>query len=447
MSDSAKQYIDLYRENRDDIFRYSDEIMNASRDEAFRAFSSLGFPSRKVEEYKYTDVSGAFAPDYGVNLRRVVFPVNPYEAFRCNVPNMSTLLYFVENDTFCSRFLPRAPLPEGIFVGSMHDFALKYPLVAANHYGRRCDADSDALSALNTMLAQDCLVIYAAPGVKLARTLQIVNILRSDVDIMVSRRVLVIASEGSELSLLFCEHNADPRNFLTNEVIEVSAGKDSRLEIYSLEQTLPLNRRFSSLFVEQEAGSRVLLNSMTLHGGLTRNRLRVSLRGERAEVDAYGFALEHGKQHVDTNALINHAVAKCRSNVLYKYVVDGESVGAFAGKVYVSPGAEKTESQETNANICVSPQARMYSQPMLEIYADDVKCNHGATIGRFDDAAMFYMEQRGVSEQEAHLLLEYAFVDEVLQHIPLIPLRDRIARLVEKKFRGELVSCPDCNAC
>lgn len=445
MTDSARQYIDLYSSNRDEICGHSADVMNALRDEAFAAFSRHGFPSRRVERYKYTDVGEAFAPNYGVNLRRVEFPVNPYEAFRCNVPNMSTLLYFVENDAFYTHLKPRVTLPEGVFVGSMSSFAAAYPDLAQRYYGRLAPVGEGGITALNTMLAQDCLVVYAAPGVRLDRTVQVVNILRSDVDIMVSRRVLVIASEGSSLSLLLCDHDADNRHFLTNEVVEVYAERGAQLDIYSLEQTLPTNNRFSSMFVHQDADSRVQLNNMTLHGGLTRNRLDVSLAGEGASIEAYGFALEDGTQHVDTNALIRHDAPKCSSRVLYKYVVDGHSVGAFAGKVYVAQGAEKSESEETNANLCAGPDARMYSQPMLEIYADDVKCNHGSTVGRFDDAALFYMEQRGISEAEAHLLLEFAFVDEVLRHIPLIPLRDRITRLVEQKFRGCLTGCNDCS--
>ena len=229
--------------------------------------------------------------------------------------------------------------------------------------------------------------------------------------------------------------------------MEVFAGKGSQVRIYSLEQTLLKNKRFSNCYVRQQADSKVVMNNMTLHGGLTRNKLDIVFEGEGAEVEAYGFALVDGTQHVDTNVLIDHKVGKCRSNVLYKYVVDKESVGAFAGKVLVREGAEKTESQETNANLCVSPNARMYSQPMLEIYADDVQCNHGSTVGQLDEAAMFYMEQRGVPEEEAKLLLEYAFVDEVLAQIPMSPLKDRIARLVEKRFRGEITACTNCNAC
>lgn len=447
MNHSSLQYSEIYSSCRNDICLHSCEVLNSRRDKAFDAYNAKGLPSQKVEQYKYTDVCEAFAPDYGLNIRRVEFPVNPYEVFRCNVPNMSTSLYFVENDSFCEKHVPRAPLPEGVFIGSLANFAKTHAQVAETCYGAAANVKKDAITALNTMFAQDCLVVYVPQGVEVERTVQVINILRSDVDLMANRRVLVIAEEGARISLLFCDHDADDRNFLTTEVVEVFAGKNSQVQLYTLEQTLLKNKRFSNCYVKQQEGSKVLINNMTLHGGLTRNKLEVSLEGTGAEIDAYGFALADGAQHVDTNALIDHKVGECRSNVLYKYVVDGESVGAFAGKVLVREGAEKTESQETNANLCVSSTARMFSQPMLEIYADDVKCNHGSTVGQLDDAAMFYMQQRGVSEKEARLLLEYAFVDEVLAHISLPPLKDRIARLVEKRFRGEITACTNCNAC
>lgn len=447
MNRSSQQYSDIYLSCGEEICRHACSVLNSRRGEAFAAYNAKGLPSQKVERYRYTDVGEAFAPDFGLNIRRVEFPVNPYGVFRCNVPNMSTSLYFVENDAFCSGYMPRAALPEGVFIGSVSEFAKTHKEVAEKYYGTMADVKKDAITALNTMFAQDCLVVYVPCGTKVERTVQVINILRSDVDMMANRRVLVIAEEQSEISLLFCDHDADDRNFLTTEVVEVFAGKGAKVQMYTLEQTLAKNRRFSNCYVRQSADSHVCLNSMTLHNGLTRNSLNVSLEGKGAEIDAYGFALAGGVQHVDNNALIDHKVGECRSNVLYKYVVDGESVGAFAGKVLVREGAEKTESQETNANLCVNPAARMYSQPMLEIYADDVQCNHGSTVGQLDDAAMFYMQQRGVSEKEARLLLEYAFVDEVLAHISLPPLKDRIARLVEKRFRGEITACANCSAC
>lgn len=163
----------------------------------------------------------------------------------------------------------------------------------------------------------------------------------------------------------------------------------------------------------------------------------------------YGCVVADGEQHVDNNTLIDHQAANCQSTELYKYVLDDKAVGAFAGRVLVREGAQKTVSQETNANLCATKTARMFSQPMLEIYADDVKCSHGSTVGQINDAALFYMRQRGIPEEEARLLLKFAFVGEVLDSIKLDALRDRLHFLVEQRFRGELGKCSGCgpNAC
>ncbi len=207
------------------------------------------------------------------------------------------------------------------------------------------------------------------------------------------------------------------------------------------------NNRLANMYVRMEANSTATIDSITLHNGLTRNRTDVELAGEGAEVYMYGCVIADKKQHVDNNTLIDHAVPNCHSHELYKYVLDGEAVGAFAGRVLVRKDAQHTTSQETNANLCASRTARMYSQPMLEIYADDVKCNHGSTVGQLGDAALFYMRQRGIPEDEARLLLKFAFVGEVLDSIRMDALRDRLHLLVEKRFRGELSKCKDCKLC
>ena len=150
---------------------------------------------------------------------------------------------------------------------------------------------------------------------------------------------------------------------------------------------------------------------------------------------------------MDNNTLIDHRVAHCTSNELYKYVLDGRATGAFAGRVLVRHGAQHTVSQETNQNLCATREARMFTQPMLEIYADDVKCSHGSTVGQLNDAALFYMRQRGIPLKEAKLLLEFAFINEVIDHMQLSPLRDRLHYLVEKRFRGELSKCEGCRLC
>ena len=421
--------------------------MNAVRDEAYENFKRQGFPTKKVERYKYTDIEKLFEPNYGLNINRLDIPVNPYDAFRCDVPNLSTSLYFVVNDAFYKKSEPKALLPEGVIVDSLKNQAERNPELIAKYYAKLAKTDEDAITALNTMLAQDGLLVYVPKNVVVDRAIQVINILRSDVDMMVNRRVLIVVEEGAEAKLLFCDHAADDRNFLATQVIEAYVGRNASLDLYCLEETHAKNVRVSNLYIDQQADSRLNHNVITLHNGVTRNRVDLTLSGEGAECVLNGCVIADKEQHVDNNTVIDHKVEHCTSSQLYKYVLDEKATGAFAGRVLVRHGAQKTSSEMRNQNICATREARMFTQPMLEIYADDVKCSHGSTVGQLNDAAMFYMRQRGISEKEAKLLLEFAFVNEVIDTIKLEPLRDRLHHLVEKRFRGELSKCEGCKLC
>ncbi len=444
---SEKQYIGLYRETAGMIKSHSAGVLNGVRDKAFEDFCWQGFPSRKVERYRYTDISKLFEPDYGLNLNRLEIPINPYEAFKCDVPNLSTSLYFVVNDAFYTKQLPKTELPDGVIVDSLCRVATENPGLIERYYARMAKTEDDAITALNTMLAQDGLLVYVPKNVKLDRAVQVINILRSDVDLMVNRRVLIILEQGAEAKFLFCDDSADDRHFLTTQVIEAYVGENASLDLYCLEETHVKNTRVSNVYIEQQAYSRVNHNVITLHNGVTRNKLDLVFKGEGAECFANGCVIADKTQRVDNNTLIDHQVPHCTSNELYKYVLDDDAVGAFAGRVLVRHDAQKTNSQETNNNLVAAKTARMYTQPELEIYADDVKCAHGCTVGQLNDAAMFYMRQRGISEKEAKLLLEFAFVNEVIDKMELAPLRERLHILVEKRFRGELNKCEGCRLC
>ena len=441
------QYTDIYKECRDMLCQHSTEVMNAVRDQAFGDFQAQGFPTRKVERCKYTDMEKLFEPDYGLNLKRLDIPVNPYNAFKCDVPNLSTSLYFIVNDAFYSKNDPKAPLPEGVIIGSLKEEADRHPELIGKYYARIAKTDEDAVTALNTMLAQDGLLVYVPKHVVVDRAIQVINILRSDVDLMVNRRVLVILEEGADIKLLFCDHAADDRNFLATQVIEADVGDNASLPLYCLEETHAKNNRVSNPYIKQEDNSRVNHTISTLHNGITRNKTDLTLSGEGASCVLNGCVIADKEQHVDNNTLIDHQAAHCDSKELDKYVLDDKATGAFAGKVLVRQGAQQTTSEERNNNICATKEARMFTQPMLEIYADDVKCAHGSTVGQLNDAALFYMQQRGISQKEAKLLLELAFINEVVDTIQLEPLRDRLHHLVEKRFRGELSKCEGCKLC
>lgn len=444
---AEQQYIDLFAQCEDLVCRESSGVMNAPRAAALADFERLGFPSSRAEDYRYTDVSRSFAPDYGMNLKRVKIPVNPQDVFHCDVPNLSTSLYFVVNDSFYHQALPKAHLPEGVYIGSLKDFSNERPEVAAPYYGKLATSSKNGIVALNTMFAQDGFVVYVPQGVVVERPIQLVNIFRSDVDLMASRRVLVIMEPRSEAKLLVCDHSIDTVRFLANQVIEVFVGEGASFDYYDLEESSDTTTRFSSLFVKQEAGSNVVINGITLTNGLTRNDYQVELLGERAETTLCGMSILDKEQHVDTYTHITHAVPRCKSNELFKNVLNDQAVGAFSGRILVKEGADKTEAYQSNRNLCATREARMYSKPQLEIYADDVKCSHGMTTGQLDEEAIFYMRSRGISLDEARMLLSVAFTSDVIDHVRVEALRDRLHRLVEKRFRGELAKCAGCRIC
>lgn len=402
---SEQQYIELYNEASEVIQSKSCPVMNAVRDEAFATFRSKGFPTKKVERYKYTDVSSAFAPNYGISFSPITLKASPY-------------IYNIK----------------------------EAPIDVTPYYNNVADRE-DAITALNTALVHDALLIYVPKNERVEAPIVVDNWLRGNAATMMNRRVLVILEQGAEATVIINDHAADKQQFLTTQVMEIVCHDNSRLDIYEIEETTPLCSHFSNVYIREGRDCSVKHNSITLFNGMTRNLCDVYLTGENAEITLNGCAIGSGNQHIDNNTLIHHKVPNCHSTELYKYVVDDNSVGAFAGKILVDKDAQHTTSQETNSNLCASSDARMFTQPMLEIYADDVKCAHGSTVGVMDETALFYMRQRGISEDEARTLLKNAFMGQVIDQIKYEPLRQKLYVKVEKRFRGELDKCEDCRLC
>lgn len=444
---AAGQYIDLFLSSRAMVEEGCPGVMNAGREEALALLQRVGLPTRKDERYKYTSPSDIFAPDYGLNLKRVAFPFRPRDLFRCNVPGLGARQGFVVND----MFVPSSDEPlwgkDGVAMCSLRTEEETLCRVIERHYGRLSHREGDAVSALNTMLAQDGVLIYLPRGVKAAAPIQLLNVLRSEVDLMATRRVLVVAEEGSEADILLCDHSVDAHRFLSSQVVEVFMGKGSRLGLYELEETSPLCSRMSHLYAAVGEKAGLTHCSVTLQGGTSRNTTHIMLGGKGATARSYGAVIGDGRQHVDNNLRIEHRAEDGTSDILYKYVLSSEAVGAFAGHVLVKEGAQHTASQQTNANLCTSPSAHAYSQPVLEIYADDVQCNHGSSVGNLDEQALFYMQQRGLPKEESYLLLQHAFLYDVIRRIPLSELTARLSHLIEMRFRGELTHCGGCDMC
>ncbi len=443
---ALKQYIDLYDSHADVIAAHAPQALNDLRPAAYAALRDARLPRKGEEDYEGTDLESFFAPDYGVNINRQDFDANPADIFNCDVPNLSSCLYFFGNDMFHPSRTARLHDDAGVVVESLAEAAVNHPDLLARYYGKLANMAEPAV-ALNTLLAQDGLLIYVPDGAMPERTIQVVNIFNASAPLLASRRVLIVAGRDARVRVLMCDHTqVSGVQYLSNQVVEIFAQPGSSVDYYDMEESSDDTRRVSSLYVEQQQGSNVLVDGITLLNGFTRNNYRVEVNGEHCETRLLGMTIASGRQHVDSHTYISHNAPRCTSNEMFKYVLNEEAVGAFEGKIYVKEGCPRVEAYQGNRNICGSPTARMYTKPQLEIYTDDVVCSHGATVGQIDEEALFYMRTRGIPQQEARKLLMQAFVADVIDGVRLDTLRDRLRYLVEKRFAGTLASCGACGA-
>lgn len=438
------QYIELFDSNRAMVEEGSSAAMNRLREAARTALSEAHLPQRGDEGFEKTSINDMFAPDFGVNIARVNLPVDVAATFRCDVPNMSTLLALVANDKFVPTDSLLRNLPGGVTVCSLSQALADKDSRAAEFYGKVAPL-TDASAALNTLLAQDGVFIHIADGVELERPIQIVNILSSTTPLAAFRRVLVVAEEDSAASILLCDHSRnDGSAYLASQVIEVVTLAGSRIDFVDIEESSAVTARYNQLFVNQHTGSSFRATTATLLNGTSRNDFNIYVGGDRCSTGLYGMAIGGGNQHIDNSSSVIHCSKHSTSNQLFRYVLDDRSTGAFEGGIEVAPGAVMTEAYQSNNNILASAEARMHSKPQLLIYNDDVKCSHGASTGQLNAEALFYMQTRGIPAAEARTMLMQAFMVDVINTVSLEGVRDRLRHLVEKRFDGSLGLCASC---
>ncbi|MBR3728520.1 MAG: Fe-S cluster assembly protein SufD [Muribaculaceae bacterium] len=442
---ALQQYIDLYDECREVLEQQSPALLNMVRRTAREQLATARLPRKGSEDYEATDLEAVFAHDYGVNVNRLPFEADPGETFHCDVPNLSTCLYYSSNDAFHSSATAERNIGQ-VVVEPFSMAAVDYPELMADYYGKIAKM-SDPTVALNSLLVQDGLLIYVPDGVVAERPIQLVNIFNAALDMMVQRRLLIVVGKNAAIKLLACDHTQSPDyRYLNNQVVEIVAMQGAMLDYYDMEESTPKTSRVSSIYVEQHEGSNVLIDGITLTNGFTRNNYHVEVNGEHAETHLLGMTIASGEQHVDSHTFISHNAPRCHSNEMFKYVLNDNAVGAFAGKILVQPGCPRVEAYQGNRNLCGAPTAKMYTKPQLEIYTDDVMCSHGSAVGQLDEEALFYMRTRGIGIDEARRLLMQAFVADVIDGVRLDALKDRLHYLVEKRFAGTLSNCAGCLA-
>ena len=440
MNNSLKQYIELHDDNLDAINGHSAPQLNALRKEARKALENAVLPRKGSDDYEATDLNAVLAPDYGVNINHVDLSRESTTKFRCEVPNLSTCLYYVFNDTF----KPSATAGQSGDKASVESFqATKHPEVLAQHYGSVARL-GNTCTALNTMLAQDGVLIYVPKGSATTKPIQLINVFDANARLMAVRRVLIVLEDDAQARVLVCDHTKGDQQYLSLETVEIVVGRNAHLDYYHMEESDEHTSRLSQMWVRQGEGSNVLIDGITLTNGFTRNDYQIDVDGEHCDTHLLGMAIATGEQHVDNHTLINHNAPRCQSNEMFKYVLNDNAVGAFAGKILVKPNCPKIDAYQGNRNIVAAPSARMYTKPQLEIYTDDVKCSHGATVGQLDQEALFYMQTRGISMPVAQKLLMQAFMSDVIDGVRLDTLRERLRHLVEMRLSGDYQMCQSC---
>lgn len=443
-NDLSLRIAGIFRDAEPTLSKASPDILNLRRKKAFRDFVNHGIPTRKTENYRYTNLQPAFSREYRFLPERKQEEFHLDEVFKCDVPQLDAHLVTMVNGWYYQEPEAKLVLPAHVMLESLGKAATRHPELIDKFYGVLADTEADPMVALNTAWAHDGYVLHVPKNTRIDSPIQIINLLQAESDTFVTQRNLIVVEPGAKVTLILCDHTLNMHHYFSNSVTEIFVGENAVMNYYTVQNQHNQTTSVNSVFVYQGQNSQANTNTITLHGGLVRNNLKVILDGENGEANVYGMAFLDRKQHVDNFTQLVHAMPHCQSNQLYKHILDDESTGAFSGRINVKRDAQKTNAFQRNNNLLLTDKAQMQTKPQLIIEADDVKCSHGATIGQIDEEALFYLRSRGIEEKQARLMMMNAFSYEVVQNIKVEPLRDRIDELIEKRLRGDVARCHEC---
>ncbi len=405
------------------------------RAEALGRFVEKGFPTTKLEDWRFTSVepitSAPFVVPHGPGAVPSAKEVHAHELCEAH----RHLLVFV-NGVYAPALSSVAGLPEGVRVGSLAEALVNDAELLRRYLGRHAPGDS-AFTALNTAFLDDGAFVYVPAGVELKEPVQFLYLSVPGAAPTVSHpRSLVVVERLGRASVVETYAGIGAGLYWTNAVTEIVAGDGARADCYRVQRESTEAFHVAATYTRQGRDSIVHVHPVVLGGALTRHDIHVVLDGTNGLTVLNGLYVLGGRQHADHHTTIDHAQPHCESHEYFNGVLDDHSHGVFNGRIIVRPGAQRTDSKQTNNNLVLSEEARADSQPQLEIYADDVKCTHGATLGPLDEKAMFYLASRGIPAAEARSLLTYGFGAEIIDRMEIAPLQAQLDRLIRRRLLG-----------
>lgn len=415
----------------------SNASIKGIRREAIEHFRQAGIPTRKDEAWKYTSIDRLFREPYQLLPVPGVTALDKAGLEPYLVPGLDSHVVVLVNGTYSEALSTVEALPGGVRVLPLATAADKEKDVLNRHFARYADYRTEPFVALNTAFTRDGVYVHVPAGVDVEKPIQIINLIDTDENLLIQPRLLVVVEKNARVKLIETGFSITDTTTLTNSVCEIFVGRDAFVDHYKVQREGASASQIYNLKVYQEAGSFLTTDTITLGGGLVRNNLHFHPDGEHCETHLYGLLLGNDDMHLDTHTLVDHAKPACVSDELYKYILDDASTGVFNGKVFVRQDAQQTNAYQTNKCLVLTDTAHMFTKPELEIYADDVKCSHGATTGRLDEEAIFYLRSRGLSPRQARALLLLAFARNVLEHVGIDPLREQLDALITHRFHAD----------
>mgnify|MGYP003644453686 FL=1 len=402
------------------------------RTEAFQNFEKLGFPTKKLEAWKYTSLNSILKEDYSIfpDKEKTINLADVKKYFIHDIDTYKVVFIDGKYSSFLSETTHDAI--DVCLMSSALNKA-KYKPIIENYFNKV--AKQDNLTSLNTAFAKEGAYINIPKNTEVEKPIQIINFTTGSVDAtMTQPRNLIVVGQNAHVQIIERHQSLTENAVLTNVVTEVFADRDATVDIYKIQNDHIASSLVDNTYIEQQSKSVVSVHTFSFGGNITRNNLNFYQKGEYIDSILKGITIIEGKQHVDHHTLVHHIEPNCESHQDYKGIFDERSTGVFNGKVIVEKEAQKINAYQQNNNVLISDRSTINAKPQLEIFADDVKCSHGCTIGQLDEQALFYMQQRGIPQKEAKALLMYAFANTVLESVKIPEVKERITKLIATKL-------------
>ena len=407
------------------------------RQEAIQTFDGLGFPTTKHEEWKYTNLGKVLKQDYVFGQRSELQTSDIQQFLLPNLPNANTIVFV--NGAYEPRLSTIVSSEEVLVVKKLEEAYDTHEALVAPHFGQLTKTSEEAMIALNTAFTNNGIFIHV-PANKVVEEPVLMYFITDtrEANQGAQPRALIVVEQGAKATFVDKMDTLGEHASFNNAVTEIVVAPNARVAHYKVQNDQAHASYVGTTQVKQAADSYYANTTISLNGAVVRNNLNIALDGSNVESHMFGLYMMTGNTHVDNHSIADHLKPHSMSNELYKGILDGSSTGVFNGKIFVRQDAQKTNAYQQNRNILLSDNASINTKPQLEIWADDVKCSHGATTGNLEEEALFYLRSRGIAEHEARALLIHAFGNEIIEKIELEPLRVHLEQLVMQRLGVDL---------